>query len=162
MLPQHHFLIGSISSIFIYLNFPEISILNIIIFLLASVLIDVDHYLYYVYRKKDWNLKNAINWFMRNGKALKKLDIKKRAEFYTGFCFLHGIEVLILLAILGYFINNIFSFIALGFLVHLILDYIHQANYKGRFDKFSIIYDYFKYGDLKFVEEIESLTRLKS
>jgi len=122
--------------------------------------IDVDHYLYYVYRKKDWSLGRAVSWFMKKGQVLKKIDIKRRGEFYAGFCFLHGIEVLGLVVLLGYFFWDLFYFVALGFLFHLILDHIHQAFWRGRFDKFSIVYDYFKYGDLKFVEELEGLEKL--
>jgi len=159
MLPQKHFLYGLFVCILLYLFFPRFGVLNLVIFLIATVLIDVDHYLYYAYRKRDWNLINAVRWFLENGKILKKIDKKNRKEFYTGFCFLHGIEILILLGTLGYFISSIFYFICMGFGFHLILDYIQLAWNKNRFDKFSIIYDYFKYGKLKFVEEAEGFIR---
>lgn len=161
MLPRNHFLLGLIVSFIMYFEF-SVSIFECSIFLIATVGIDVDHYLYYVYRKKDWNLKRAVLWFVKNGKNLMRLDKKYRKEFYTGFCFLHGIEILVLIVLLGFFIWNLFYFVALGFLFHLILDYIHQAFWRGRFDKFSIIYDYFKYGDLKFIEELEDLEKIAS
>ncbi len=159
MLPQYHFSLGLVASLFLYFGF-DIELLGCFIFLVATVGIDVDHYLYYVYRKRDWNLINAIRWFMQITRGLKKMDIKIRREFYTGFCFLHGIEVLAITALLGYFVWDLFYFIVLGFLFHLILDHINQAFWRGRFDKFSIIYDYFKYGKLKFVDELEELTKL--
>jgi hypothetical protein len=162
MLPKYHFLIGLIFSVILYFVFPGIGILNLVVFLVATVFIDVDHYLYYVYLKGDWSLGNAVRWFNGKIRFLKKFDVKKRRDFYTGFCFLHGIEVLILFLILGYFVSSIFYFICLGFAFHLILDYIHGFRNKDRFDKFSIIYDYFKYGKLRFVEEIEGLASVKS
>ena len=160
MLPRYHFLLGLVFSVVLYFALPNVGILNLAVFLVATVAIDVDHYLYYVYRKKDYSLRNAIGWFDGSIKSLKKFDVKKRKEFYIGFCFLHGIEVLVLLLILGYFVSNIFYFVCLGFAFHLILDYIHGFRNKDRFDKFSIIYDYFKYGKLRFVEEIKGLASM--
>lgn len=160
MLPQNHFLIGLLVSIILYFSFPDIEILSLVIFLIATVGIDVDHYLYYVYRKKDWSLRNSVRWFLKKGRALRKIDARERSEFYTGFCFLHGVEVLILLGFLGYFVWNIFYFVLLGFALHLVLDYVNEFKRKNRFDKFSIIYDYFKYGKLKFVDELEGLAKI--
>jgi hypothetical protein len=160
MLPQSHFLIGTIVSLFLYYVFPEIGFLNLVIFLLASVLIDVDHYLYYVYRKKNWGPINATKWFLEKGRILKNAEQKTRNEFYTGFYFLHGVEVLILLVILGYLTSSFFYFICLGFLLHLILDYVYQSKTRDRFDKFSIIYDYFKYRKLKFIDELDGLAKV--
>lgn len=156
MLPRYHFLLGLAVSFALYSEF-NVSILGCFVFLVATVGIDVDHYLYYVYRKKDWSLRRAVLWFSRSQKISRRLDKKYRKEFYGSFCFLHGIEILILIVVFGIFIWNLFYFIALGFLFHLILDHIRQAFRRGRFDKFSIIYDYVKYGDLKFIEELEGL-----
>jgi len=152
MLPQSHFLFGLIVSVVLYLVFPEVELLGLIVFLMASVLIDVDHYLYYIYKKRDWSLVGAVSWFVKRGKILKKMGRKKCSEFYTGFCFLHGVESLVLFGVLGFFVWDIFYFISLGFAFHLCLDYIHQVQIMDRIDKFSILYDYFKFGKLKFVE----------
>ena len=158
MLPQYHLLGGLAVSLFLYFGL-DVPVLGCFVFLVATVGIDVDHYLYYVYRKKDWSLRNSVSWFMKKRNILKGVDAKMRREFYTGFCFLHGVEVLGLVWLLGFFVWDIFYFVAMGILFHLILDHIDQAILKGRFDKFSIVYDYFKYGDLKFVEEIGGLER---
>ena len=160
MLPQIHFLVGLVASVVLYFGF-DVGVLGCFVFFVASVGIDVDHYLYYVYRKGDWSLRRAFGWFSKNKNALRKADVKTRREFYLGFCFLHGIEVLALVWLLGYFVWDVFYFVALGFLFHLIFDHIDQAIVKGRFDKFSIVYDYFKYKRLAFVEEFEGLAKLK-
>ncbi|MCD4770789.1 hypothetical protein K8R30_00050 [archaeon] len=152
MLPQNHFLFGLIVSVVLYLVFPEIEFLGLVVFLMATVLIDIDHYLYYIYRKRDWSLANAIRWVLRKGKILKKMRRKRRSEFYIGFYFLHGIEALILFGALGYFVWDGFYFVSLGFGFHLVLDYIHQIQIMDRIDKISSIYDYFKYGKLKFAK----------
>jgi hypothetical protein len=153
MLPQNHFLFGFLFSVILYLIFPEIEFLGLVVFLMATVLIDIDHYLYYVYKKRDWSLVGAVKWFLKKGKILKKMGRKKRGEFYTGFCFLHGVEALVLFGVLGYFVWDGFYFVSLGFGFHLILDYIHQIQVMDRVDRLSAVYDYFKFGKLKSVEK---------
>jgi hypothetical protein len=153
MLPKSHFLFGFVASIVLYFVFPEIGILNLAVFFFSSFLIDVDHYLYYVYRKKDCNLRRAF--------VLKKVNLKIRGKYYTAFYFFHGFEILVLLVVLGCFVWDVFYFICLGFLFHLCLDYVHQLRWRGRFDKISIVYDYFKYKNLKSVDELGARARLK-
>ncbi len=153
MLPRTHFLIGILASLILLLLFPTIGILNVFIFLLASVLIDVDHYLYYVYRERDWNLVRAVKWFFATGEIMKKIDRGKRREIYTAFCFLHGTESLVLFVILGRMISEVFYFVVLGFGFHLGLDYIRQIINGGRFDRVSVIWDYFKYSKLRFIDD---------
>ncbi len=90
MLPQYHFSLGLVASLFLYFGF-DVQALECFIFLVATVGIDIDHYLYYVYKKGDWSLINATRWFMGKRKFLMGMGRKKRNEFYTGFYFLHGI-----------------------------------------------------------------------
>ena len=97
---------------------------------------------------------NAVKWFLAKGRVLKKMGLKGRSKFYTTLCFLHGIEVLVLLGVLGYFAWDAFYFVLLGFVLHLILDYVNEIKRGGRFDKVSIIFDYFKYKKLRFIEEV--------
>jgi len=153
MLPQIHFLLGLIVSVILYLGFPEIGIFNLVVFLAATVLIDADHYLYYVYKKRNWGLVGSVRWFLEKGKILVKMKRKKRCGFYTGFCFLHGVESVILFGILGYFIWDAFCFVSLGFIFHLCLDYIHQIKMMDRIDRLSAVYDYFKFKKLKFIKQ---------
>ncbi len=145
MLPRSHFLFGIVTSLFIYILFPTIGILNLIIFFGASILIDVDHYLYYVYKKRDWNLLSAIKWFMDYRKNSGNIGTKQEHEPYDVFFFLHGFEILILFGILGLFVSRIFYFACLGFALHLILDYIKSIMDRNRFGKFSIIWSYINY-----------------
>ena len=154
MLPQNHFLFGFLFSVALYLVFPEIEFLGLVVFLMATVLIDVDHYLYYVYKKRDWSLKKAVLWILGMKRVMMKFDRKRRSKFYTGLYFLHGVESLVLFGVLGYFIWDVFYFVSLGFAFHLCLDYIRQVQIIDRFDRVSVFYDYFKFGKLKFVGEI--------
>jgi len=156
MRPIVHLIIGLLASLIIYLSYPQISLLGLGIFLAASVLIDFDHYLYYFYKKKDWNPFKAYFWFIKKGKSLRKIARKQRKEFYCGFSFLHGLEWLVVLFLLGYFLHVLFYYILAGFALHLLLDIPYTHFQIARLDKFSLIYDYFKYKKLKFIDELES------
>jgi hypothetical protein len=137
MLPKNHIIYGAIFSILISLS-PQISFFQGIVIFLASFLIDVDHYLYYVYKKKDFNLKNSFKWFTRNREKFLKMNEKEKEQIYMGLCFLHGIEtivILILLSIMPFIHSNIFLFVALGFIFHQAVDAIDLYRKEYRFDK---------------------------
>ena len=148
MLPSKHFIFGLIFAGFLYLIFPKIGLIGFLIILSSTVLIDVDHYLYYVYKKKDLSLKNAYKWFIKKRKKFLCLPKNQRNKFYRGFYFLHGIEVLIILFFLIFF-SKYFFFIFIGFAFHLLLDSVDQTIYWDRIDKFSLVYDFFKFKKLK-------------
>jgi len=119
MLPSKHILIGAIFSVFLYLL--GLSLTNVILFFLASFLIDVDHYLYYVYRKRDISLKKAFNWYLELDKKYSSMSKSSRAKYWYGFCIFHGIEPIILVFILSAIYAPL-VFVALGLLLHLIMD----------------------------------------
>jgi hypothetical protein len=61
MLPKTHAIAGLLFCIFCYIFF-NFTFLEVSLIFLANIFIDVDHYLFYVFRKKDLNLKNAYEW----------------------------------------------------------------------------------------------------
>ena len=149
MLVKYHIFIGFIFSIILFLIFHNITLIGAGIIFFSSFLIDFDHYIYYIIKKKDTNLINSINYFLRRRKDVKNMSIKERKKFYSGFCFLHGIEILIILFIAGIFISKYFLLIFIGFALHLALDIIEEVYNNARVDKISIIYDWFKFKKLK-------------
>lgn len=139
MLPNKHIFWGFLFSLFLGLVFPDgIGLIGALIIFLSSVLIDVDHYTYYVYRTKNWSLKKAASWYFLNRDKFKKMTRKQKDKIYTGLCFLHGVEAIIIL-LMFIIIPNPFStlaiFIAIGFLFHLLLDTIDLYIRNYRFDK---------------------------
>lgn len=160
MLPQSHFLFGFIFGGILYIFFSQIGILNFFIFLIATIFIDIDHYIYYICKEKKYGFVNAIKWFLKKRKILGKMSTKKYNSFYSSFYFLHGIELLISFLILGYFISDIFYFVALGIGFHLTLDYIDQIRRGIRVDKLSVFHDYFKYKKLKLLK-VSDFKRIK-
>ena len=149
MLPKTHFLFGLIASLSLYLIFPEFSLLGIGLFFLSSFLIDFDHYLYFLYEKRSFNLKEAIKWFKEKKKIFENLTKKEKKKYIPGFYIFHGLEWVILFSILGFFVLNLFYFISAGITFHLILDYIEIFNKKRKIFKLSIIYDLIKFNKLK-------------
>jgi hypothetical protein len=128
MLPKYHVLSGFIFSLIIFLIFPEINLIGFTIIFLSSFLIDVDHYLFYVFTKKDLSLKKAHKFFLKEHKKFHKLSykektkkLKKRGPWPMVF---HGVETLILLGILSFF-HQIFLYIIIGLIFHQVLDFIH-------------------------------------
>jgi hypothetical protein len=152
MLPKQHLFLGVILALTLLFIFPQISWIGFFLIVFSTVLIDVDHYIYYIYKKRDFNLKNAYNWFIKNQKKLMLLPRKKRNEFYGGFCFLHGIELLLVLLFFSK-ISIYPLFIFIGSTFHLILDLIHQRTIHDRLDRISSIYDFLKFKKLKLISE---------
>ena len=148
MLPRTHAIFGILFSLAV-VYFFNLSIVAGIIIFLSSLLIDIDHYLYYVYKKKKWNLKDAYSWFVKRKKKMLLLHRDQRNKTYTGFFFLHGFEILILLFALGYYISVYFYYILIGFSFHLFFDLIHQRTIHDRVDRVSLIYDFYKCKKLK-------------
>lgn len=152
MYPKQHIILGAIFSGILFFLFPQIGLIGFSLIFLSSILIDVDHYLYYVYKKKDWNLKKAHKWFLDHEEKFHYLSRKKRGSFYGGLCFLHGIEILLILLLLS-IISKYFFFIFIGLAFHLLLDIVDQTKCHDRIDKLSIIHDFLKFKKLKFIGE---------
>lgn len=124
MLPKTHIVLGLIFSLGLLFIFPEIGLLGFFVIWISSVLIDIDHYLFYVFLKKDWNLNNSFKWFIRKSKKFENLSKKEKKQFISPApCFLHGIEMILILAFLSFF-HKIFLYILIGFLFHQFLDLI--------------------------------------
>lgn len=153
MYPSQHLFYGTIFGIFLLLLFPSFGVIEFLIIILSTLLVDVDHYLWYAYKKKNLNLKNAYFWFVKNEEKILSLPRNQREKFYIGFCFLHGIEILIISFSLV-FISRYFLFIFVGVVFHLLLDIVNGTIFMDRIDKFSLMHDFFKFKKLKYIEEI--------
>ncbi len=149
MYPKQHIIFGLIFSILIFFVFPSIELTGFLIIFLSSVLIDVDHYLYYVYEKKDWNLRRAYKWFCSRSLRYRKLSIKERKNEKNCFYSLHGIEILALLYIFGKFFHIYFFYILIGFAFHLFLDISYERFFNYKLEKISVIWDYLRFRNQK-------------
>ena len=142
MLPKQHVIIGFIFSLMAYIIFP-ISPLEATIIFLASFLIDFDHYLLYVYKKKNLSLNRALKYFYRLNNDWKKI-YPRRKEYKKNIFIFHSIETLIPLAIFSIYFPIVW-FVLIGMILHLILDYSIIIKRKAPwYCKFSIILTHLK------------------
>lgn len=148
MLPKKHFIYGLIFSLVLFLIFP-ITLLEAGLIFLASFFLDFDHYLYFVFRNRTLSLKKAYREAVRKGKKFDKLSKEEKLKYVVGFHLFHGLETLVVLGLLGFFISDYFYFILIGAAFHLVLDYIHCLQEFHYPLKISVIYDYFQFGKLK-------------
>ena len=64
MLPRIHFIA---STILVFILWPFFGFWGLAIYI-GGFFVDVDHYLVYVFKKKDWNLFNSIRYFKQGYK----------------------------------------------------------------------------------------------
>jgi hypothetical protein len=152
MYPKYHVFFGLILAVILYFVFPDIKIIGATLIFFSSFLIDFDHYIAYVYNKKDFSIKKSLEWNYSLSNKFKSLNRENRNNYYSFICFLHGFEILFIILLLTIFASPTFLFILTGFTFHLTLDTFHQTFYWDRMDKLSIIYDHFKFKKLKKIE----------
>ena len=144
MLPKTHILIGFVVSLAIFLLFPQIGWFYALIIFLSSFLIDFDHYLWYVFKKKDWSVTRAISWMHKKRDFLLSLSVQQRNQYQVAVMIFHGVEGLALVALL-IFVHEIFLFVLIGMLIHLALDLIELYYLKfPLYIKISQIYTHIK------------------
>ncbi|MDP2673190.1 MAG: hypothetical protein Q8O84_05240, partial [Nanoarchaeota archaeon] len=85
----------------------------------------------------------AYNYFFEQRKKLLAKGFKEKRANPLMYLF-HGIEALLILFILGFFINKTFLFVFIGFSFHLFLDVLEQIYYGFRISKISLVYDFIK------------------
>jgi len=148
MLPKYHILFGFFFIAVLFFFFPQISLIGLVIIFLSSILIDVDHVFYYFLKKGNLVPLNAYNWYMKRRMQFNLLSREQKKKIYSGFYIFHGIELLIILFLLGNYFYNVFFFIFLGFSFHFIIDLFHEIYEKGTVDKISLIWNYYRWRKL--------------
>ena len=103
--------------------------MNALIIFFSSFLIDFDHYIVYVKRKKEVSLRKSYIYF-KNLKTTIQNHLKNRINIKTPLVIFHTFEFLILTFILALFFE-VFLFLLVGMLFHSLLDIIDiQHNFK--------------------------------
>ena len=135
-------LFGFILSLAALSLFPSwVDLAGAAIIFFSSFLIDFDHYLYYIYKNRNFDPVRAYNWFRKKGEELFKLPKEERKKYFVAPYIFHGLEWVLLFILLGLFVSSYFIFIAVGMVIHLVLDWIAALKEYGRFLKFSVIVD---------------------
>lgn len=142
MLPQQHIILGILLIAIIKLVRPKTSWTLLIAIFTSSVLIDLDHYLVYIFWGNGFNVMSAYNWFMeRNALGIE-----------SGIHIFHTIEFYLLILLGLYFTNkggiksrkwkivrDIFLGVAIGVLFHIAIDHL-TIMIGGGHREYSIIY----------------------
>jgi len=143
MLPKYHIVIGAIATLILKSIFP-ITLLQATIIFLSSFLIDVDHYLLYIFKTKKLSPKKSVKYFIERRKKWLSLSLEERKKHKKAIFIFHGIETWSILALLA-LIHPLIWFVLLGILIHMILDYIDLINNKDPlYGKTSQLYVYFR------------------
>ena len=102
MMPSEHMFYGFFASLLVLFFFPSIGTFGFLIVFLSSFLIDTDHYLAYVYLKKDFSLSKSVEFYLAMGNEQKKLRTKKTEPLMI----FHTAEFWGLLLILSFFSSS--------------------------------------------------------
>ena len=100
-------------------------------------------------KEKKLSLQKILLILSDRHERVKALSKEEKRNYYMGVYFLHGIEILILILILGYFISPLFFYLFVGFAFHLLLDTFHGVKLDIPLYKISIIRDFYKFKKLK-------------
>lgn len=114
MLPKWHILYGAIFSALAYFTL-NVSLFNASLIFLASVFIDVDHYIWLLKRNKTFSLKKSYDWY-------KALPHNHKPIMHI----FHTIEFFVVIFLLSYLWQG-FLFILIGLLFHNFLDIIQMV-----------------------------------
>jgi len=97
--------------------------IQIVWFSIGSILIDVDHYIYYVVRKKRFGIKEMFKYH-------DSLFAQKDKIPYAGICVFHTIDFFILIGILSFYFP-VFLYLLIGLIYHFLVDiiFLYKHNY---------------------------------
>ena len=141
MYPSQHLFLGTLFAAIFFLIFPQIELFGFSLIILSTFFIDADHYLFYVWKKRGWNLKKAHAWFGEEIKKKEKLAEGQIKKYKYDLLIFHGIEFLAILAVLS-FANIFFWYLLLGVAFHMVLDWAAPTYKKEPVDyKISQIYN---------------------
>lgn len=87
--------------------------------LAANALMDMDHYLWYLLRFRDWSPKRALKFFRA-----------KKADDYYCLCVFHTLEA-IALYVVCLWMNGLIFWISAGCLLHIVLDVAYSIWDRG-------------------------------
>jgi len=122
MLPKTHIFLGALFSILVWIIFPQIGIVYILLIFLSSFLVDFDHYLCAVRKLKSLSLKKALDYYRKDN--LREEREYKRGIYRKGdFHFLHTIEVHVLVLVLGLAWTP-FLYVLAGMTFHSLVDLV--------------------------------------
>ena len=122
MVPLMHFLVSLFIAVLLYPIFSW----QVLMIFAGGVLIDVDHYLLYVYRFRKFSLKGCYNYH--------HVDVKKNhhKDVFGALLIFHTVEFLLLSALLSLYSTLALMF-TIGLSAHYALDIIERYRLEKSF-----------------------------
>jgi hypothetical protein len=130
MLPRWHIFYGALFTGVVWFVAQQTAWYNLLLIFLASVFIDLDHYVNAVRYTKTLSFRNALRYYDKVGSQLEIKHKKGMRDKEHEFQFFHTIEFIFLVAILGIFWAPLF-YVFIGLVFHLLLDvyYLISKDY---------------------------------
>ena len=123
MYPLTHFLVAFFIGL-LMVKYNGFGYLHALYTGLFGLLIDVDHFIYYVTKKRDFNLRNAWN------ASVKYMFYGKDRMFIHH---LSGFFIMVCILVILFFISKIWFWIVfIGYFSHMVLDYIEFVKWFGK------------------------------
>lgn len=122
MFPRWHILYGALFALLLGMVAPGVHVSYLLLVFLASVLIDLDHYLACVHKTRKWSLLHAFEYHKKQAagmRALEKKGLKPKSDFHL----FHTLEFHALIGLLGMLWVGFF-YLFIGMVFHSLLDVI--------------------------------------
>ena len=123
-----HLIVGILVS-YILVQFFNFSLIAGAIVFLSSWLIDFDHYFWFGVELKNWNPIKAIEWRIKFVPKWNKLSLLEKNKFKRGVFIFHGLGFWLIIVVLSFY-YNLFFWILLGVIIHMVADWIDLINKK--------------------------------
>ena len=104
---------------------PFAGVAEVVCFSVGSILIDVDHYLFYVQRSGRYDVAGMFRYFRDVDRNLARIP-------YLGVCIFHTAEFILLVAVFSA-LFPICKFLLFGLIFHLLLDIVDLVRLKCPF-----------------------------
>jgi hypothetical protein len=125
MRPRAHLIFGSIFALTCYFLLDVVGFNEAFIIWIASwIIIDLDHAIRYSIKTGSFSPLKFWKWSQERHEEWKRIPHHKRRLRQHPIFILHGIEALVVLFLLG-LKWDIFNWILIGFIFHLIFDWIN-------------------------------------
>lgn len=117
MIPRWHILWGAVFTLFIWVVAPQIKLVYLALVFLSSFLIDFDHYVAFVLKKRKFSLRKAFEYHNKEDVPVGRGD----------FHLFHTIEFHVLVGLLG-ILWTPFYYVFIGMMFHSLLDLFSLMN----------------------------------
>ena len=121
-LKQHLIATGAVSAALLPFNNPA----GILLFACGSILIDVDHQIFYYKKTGKYDVSGMFRYFR------EVVDRNLYSIPYLGVCIFHTVEFFLFVALISYYIPPI-QYLLAGLIFHILLDIYDLARLKVPF-----------------------------